>query len=250
VEFSWAQAGPTVLAAFLASAVEFVEALTVVLAVGSVRGWRSALSGSASGLALLVILTLAFGPLLTAVPLALMQLVAGTLLLLFGLRWLRKAVLRTAGILPHHDEAAAYAAETARLRTAHLRTAGTRRAWDRAAFATSFQITLIEGMEVVFIVLAVGAGSGALLRAAGAGALAALVLVIALGVALHRPLARVPENALKFTVGVVLSGFGTFWVGEGLGLPWPGSDLSLPALCAGFLATAWLAVTLCRRVRA
>jgi len=245
VEFSWAQAGPTVLAAFLASTVEFVEALTVVLAVGSVRGWRSALSGSASGLALLVILTLAFGPLLAAVPLALMQLVAGTLLLLFGLRWLRKAVLRTAGILPHHDEAAAYAAETARLSTA-----GIRRAWDRAAFATSFQITLIEGMEVVFIVLAVGAGSGALLRAAGAGALAALVLVIALGVALHRPLARVPENALKFTVGVVLSGFGTFWVGEGLGLPWPGSDLSLPALCAGFLATAWLAVTLCRRVRA
>jgi uncharacterized membrane protein len=188
----------------------------------------------------LLAVVLALGPALALIPLSLLQLVVGTLLLLFGLRWLRKAVLRSAGILPLHDEAAAFAKETAAMR-GHGAASG----WDAIAFGTCFQITMLEGMEVVFIVIAVGAG-GALLPAS-IGALAALAIVVILGVALHRPLSLVPENTLKFVVGVLLSAFGTFWVGEGMGLGWPGADWALLALVALFLATASLAVTLSRK---
>jgi uncharacterized membrane protein len=239
----WTHAAPSMLAAFLASLVEFVEAMTIVLAVGAVRGWRGALGGT--GLALLVLLAiiLVFGPLLAEIPQDLVQLGVGTLLLLFGMRWLRKAVLRSAGVLPLHDEAVAYANEIAALRGR----GGVGRGWDRVAVATSFNITMLEGIEVVFIVIAVGAAGPGLLAPAATGALAALLLVVALGVALHRPVATIPENTLKFVVGVLLSAFGTFWVGEGMGLSWPGADFSLLALNAGFLAAALVAVKLSRR---
>ena len=238
----WAHAGPSVLAAFLASLVEFVEALTVVLAVGTMRGWRPALAGTGLALITLTALVLALGPALARIPLTTVQLVVGTLLLMFGLRWLRKAILRAAGIIPLHDEAAAYAAETDLLSHSPRRFfAG----WDTVAVTASFKIVMLEGIEVVFIVIAIGAVSG-LLVPAGIGAGVALLVVIALGVALHRPLARIPENMLKFIVGVLLSAFGAFWVGEGAGVTWPGEDWSILALIAAFLAFALSMVAVCR----
>lgn len=238
---NWTQAAPPALATFLASLVEFVEAMTIILAVGAVRGWRSAIGGAALGLIVLLALVAILGPALLQLPQNLVQLAVGTLLLLFGMRWLRKAILRAAGIIPLHDEAAAYAKATARLGGAPRTT------WDRVALSTSFNITMLEGVEVVFIVVAVGAGGSTPLTAAAFGAVAALAVVMLLGLALHRPVASIPENTLKFLVGVLLCAFGTFWVGEGLGLTWPGTDWALLALVAAFLATASLAVPFCRR---
>ncbi len=226
----------------MASLVEFVEALTVVLAVGAVRGWRGALGGTGLALLVLIALVVALGPGLTRIPLDLLQLGLGTLLLLFGMRWLRKAMLRAAGVIPLRDEDAAYARETAALGGLASAVDG----WDREAVATAFKITMIEGIEVVFIVVALGAAGRGLLIPASIGAAAALLVVVALGAALHRPVAAIPENALKFVVGVLLCAFGTFWVGEGTGLDWPGGDVSLLALIAGFLVVALGAVPLCR----
>ena len=234
------------LSSFLASLVECVEALTVILAVGSSRGWRWAIAGTASATALLALLVLIAGRAITRVPLHLLQLVVGTLLVLFGLRWLRKAILRSAGIIPLHDEAAAFAKNASTMAIL----AGTSSAWDKIAFATSFNITMLEGTEVVFIVIAIGAGGAHTLWLASLGAVIALLVVTALGLALHRPLARVPENTLKFTVGVLLSAFGTFWVGEGLHLAWPAADWSIPILILAFWLIALVAVPLCRRVAA
>ena len=239
---AWGHAGPTILAAFLASLVEFVEALTVVLAIGSVRGWRDALAGAGAALAVLLAIIVALGATLTRIPLDLLQLVVGTLLLLFGMRWLRKAVLRSAGVIPLHDETAAFAKESAAMRRAGRVLGG----WDKVAFGGAFQITMLEGIEVVFIVIAIGAGGSGLLVPASLGALAALAVVVVLGLAIHRPLARVPENSLKFVVGVLLSAFGGFWLGEGIGIAWPGGDWSLFGLGAGFLAVALIAIPLCR----
>jgi uncharacterized membrane protein len=241
INADWAHAGPSIVAAFLASLVEFVEALTVVLAIGAVRGWRGALIGSGAGITALLVIVLVAGTALTRLPLHPLQLGVGTLLLLFGMRWLRKAVLRSAGVIALHDENAAYA-----IHTESLRRTGARNAWDTVAVAAAFKITMLEGLEVVFIVIAVGAGGTGLLLPASAGALAALALVLLLGVIVHRPLAAVPENALKFAVGVLLSAFGTFWVGEGIGLMWPGQDWSILGLVAGFLLTASLTVPWCR----
>jgi uncharacterized membrane protein len=237
----WAHATPSILAAFFASLVEFVEALTVILAVGSERGWRDALGGSGAALVLLMGLVATLGPALTHIPLTIAQFVVGIMLVLFGLRWLRKAILRAVGVIPLHDEGAVFAKETARLRSL-----GGRSGMDRIAFATSFQITMLEGMEVIFIVVAIGAGGPGLLLPASVGALAALLAVMALGLTVHRPLANVPENTLKFAVGVLLSGFGTFWMGEGLGISWPGGDWALLTLCVGFLTTALLTQQLAR----
>jgi uncharacterized membrane protein len=243
--------GTTLIAAFLASLVECVEALTVVLAVGSVRGWRSALVGCAAALAVLAAIVALLGPALTRIPLHLIQLIVGALILLFGLRWLRKAILRSAGLIPLHDETAAFAKNAAAMRSPQPTTLGRPQAFDRLAFATAFNITMLEGTEVVFIVIALGAGGAGLLLPASLGAAAALLVVIALGLALHRPLARVPENTLKFIVGVLLSAFGTFWVAEGSGLLWPGlnltnSDLAIPCLMAAYLVIALCLVPLCR----
>jgi uncharacterized membrane protein len=240
---NWAHIGPALTAAFLASLVEAVEALTIVLAVATVRGWRPAGLGAIAGLAVLVLIVAGLGPLLDHVPLDLLQLAIGVLLLLFGLRWLRKAILRAAGIIALHDEAKAFAAETAELREQAARHAA-RQDW--LAALASFKAVLLEGLEVVFIVIAVGAGRG-LLVPAGAGALAACLMVAGFGFAVHRPLARVPENTLKFAVGVMLSAFGVFWTGEGLGVPWPGADLAIVAFAAVFLLAGLGAVTLARR---
>jgi uncharacterized membrane protein len=238
----WAHMGTSIIASFLASLVECVEALTVVLAVGSVRGWRSALAGSATAIAILLIIITALGTALAHIPLPLVQLVVGTLLLLFGLRWLRKAILRSAGQIPLHDEQAAFQKNAESMHRLGIGSA----TWDKIAFAATFNITMLEGTEVVFIVIAIGAGHTGMLLPASMGAVAALLVVMALGLVLHRPLARIPENTLKFIVGVLLSAFGTFWVGEGLHLEWPGADWSIPALIAAYLVLALAIVPLCR----
>ena len=237
---AWLHLGPSLTAAFLASLVEFVEALTVILAVGSVRGWRDTLAGAAAALVLLGLLTASFGTALARVPLGLLRLGVGALLLLFGLRWLRKAILRAAGVVPLHDEAAQFSAQVSAMRQA-----GRATQWDRIAFLGAFQIMLLEGSEVVFIVIAVGA-SGGLLLPAGLAALAALLVVVLIGLLLRQPLANVPENAMKFVVGGVLSAFGCFWAGEGMGVTWPGGNSSIFSLNTGFLVVAGVAVPACQ----
>ncbi len=242
--FNWAHVGTSVLASFLASLVECVEALTVVLAVGTVRGWRSALLGAGTAVLVLMAIVAAMGPALLRIPLHSLQLWVGVLLLLFGLRWLRKAILRSAGLIALHDEAAAFVKNQTSMRVG----AGVGAGFDKVGFGTAFNIVMLEGTEVVFIVIAIGAGGVGLLVPASLGAVAALAMVMGLGLVLHRPLAQVPENTLKFIVGVLLSAFGTFWVGEGLGLRWPGEDWSIIALLVGYLLIAFAMVASCRRV--
>ncbi|MEP6571893.1 MAG: hypothetical protein ABJD11_04330 [Gemmatimonadota bacterium] len=244
-----------VLAAFLASLVEFVEALTIVLAVGVTRGWRSSLMGAAGGVVFLAVLTIVAGPALERIPLTTLQLVIGILLLLFGMRWLRKAILRAGGVIGLHDETAIYEKETAALRLADSAPIGDgalrpdRPArLDRLALITSFKAVTLEGLEVIFIVIA--AGAGGMLLPAALGATLAGALVIGAGFIVHRPLSRVPENALKFAVGTMLSAFGVFWVGEGLRFPWPGEDLALLGLIGGFLLVSLVSVAAVRSSRA
>jgi uncharacterized membrane protein len=237
---------PAVTAAFLASLVEAVEALTIVLAVAMIRGWRPAGLGALAGLLLLALIVVALGPLLDQVPLHLLQLVIGILLLLFGMRWLRKAILRAAGVIPLHDEAAAFATETAELREQARRNEAR---LDWIGGLTTFKAVLLEGLEVVFIVIALGAGRGMLVPAS-VGAVAACLAVAAVGLIVHRPLARVPENTLKFAVGIMLSAFGVFWTGEGLGVAWPGADFAIVGFAAMFLVVSSAAVGLARRPKA
>jgi len=241
----WIHAGPSVTAAFLGSLVECVEAVTIVLAVGTVRGWRGALLGAAGGLAVLTALVVGLGPALAVIPLTVLQLVIGLLLVLFGLSWLRKAVLRAAGIIPLHDERRAFEGATAAL-------AGTADAsaarWDPVALVTTFKAVLLEGLEVVFIVLAVGA-AGHMIVPASLGAVAAAVGVALAALALRGPLTRVPENTLKLSVGVLIGSFGTFWIGEGLGFHWPGADLAVLGLAAVFLTVSLLTTAVLRRAR-
>ena len=235
---------PTMTAAFLGAFVEVVEAFTIVLAVAITRGWRPALTGAGAALALLVVLVLVFGPLFALIPLEALQFVIGALLILFGMRWLRKAILRASGHLPLHDEAAAFARETDAL----ARQASERRA-DLLAGLAAFKAVLLEGVEVVFIVIAVGTAHGLTLYA-GIGALAAVVVVLVIGAMVHRPLSRVPENALKFAVGLMLTSFGIFWTGEGLGARWPGADLSLLGILAILTGFSFLAVARLKRTPA
>jgi Ca2+/H+ antiporter, TMEM165/GDT1 family len=243
---AFAHALPAITAAFLASLVEAAEALTIVLAVATVRGWRPAGLGALAGFGILVAVVVALGPLLELVPLHLLQLTIGILLLLFGMRWLRKAILRYAGVMSLHDEIEAFATETAQLRE-QMRRHEARLNW--LAGVASFKAVLLEGLEVVFIVIAVGAGRGLVLPAS-IGALAACLAVAAVGLAVHRPLATVPENTLKFSVGVILSAFGLFWTGEGLGIAWPGQDLAILAFAALFLAAGFAVTVLARGSRA
>ena len=238
-----AHIGPAMTAAFLGSLVEAVEALTILLAVATVRGWRPAGLGAICGLLLLGLAVAVLGPLLTLVPLRLLQFTIGVLLLLFGMRWLRKAILRAAGIIALRDEARAFTRETAELEE-QARHHEARLDW--LAGLASFKAVLLEGLEVVFIIIAVSAAGG-LLVPASAAALAACLLVVGVGFAVRRPLARVPENTLKFAVGVMLSAFGTFWTGEGLGVAWPGADLAIVAFAALFLALGLAAAALARR---
>ncbi|AKO99398.1 putative membrane protein (plasmid) [Marinovum algicola DG 898] len=226
----WTVMFPAVAAAFLASIVEVVEAFTIVLAVGTTRGWRPAIFGTAAALAMLGLIVLTLGPALRFIPIHALQLVVGILLLLFGMGWLRKAVLRSAGVIALHNETLAYDAETAELRSQ----TGSPQTLQWIAGIAAFKAVLLEGLEVAFVVVAVGAGKG-LLWEASLGALAACALVLVVGAAVHKPLSQVPENTLKFGVGVMLSAFGVFWTGEGLGAEWPGADLVLLPLAALFL---------------
>jgi uncharacterized membrane protein len=234
-----------VLSAFLASAVEMVEALTIVLAAGLARGWRSSLIGVAAATAVLAVIVAALGPALTVIPLDALRLVVGSLLLVFGLQWLRKAILRASGFKALHDEDAIFARELEEARSAG-RTSGEGIDW--YGFTLSFKGVLLEGLEVVFIVLTFGATQGNIPLAA-LGAVAALVLVAGVGLAVRAPLARVPENTLKFTVGILLTSFGTFWAAEGAGAHWPGADAALLGVLAFVAASSAALVALLRRQR-
>lgn len=229
---------------FAASAVEAVEALTIVLAAGLTRDWRSALTGVAAALAVLALLVAALGPLLRLVPIDALRLVVGGLLLIFGLQWLRKAMLRASGWKATHDEDAIYQREIAEAREATVERRFAVADW--YAFVLSFKGVLLEGLEVVFIVLTFGANQHHRYGWAAAGALAAAVVVAAIGTALRAPLARVPENTLKFGVGVMLTSFGVFWGTEGAGAHWPGGDAALLAVVPGVLAVALCYVSVLR----
>lgn len=236
-----------VIPSFLASSVEFVEALTIVLAMGVTRGWKSPILGALAASAVLILVTATFGvTLVQLVPLPILRMVVGVLLLLFGLKWLRKAILRATGLKAVHDEAEIYREEM-ELAQAQARVAAGQMDW--FGFVASFKAVALEGLEVAFIIIALG--STALPRAFGsaaAGAGVAAVLVIGAGIAVSRPLARVPENQLKFVVGLMLTTFGTFWVGEGLGAQWWHEDVSILWLLAGFLVISLLMVAALRRM--
>jgi len=242
------------LAVFIAAVVEFVEALTIVLAIGISRGWRSTLVGVAAAVGALAVFTVIAGySLATWLPEAALQLVVGALMLVFGLQWLRKAVLRSAGLKALHDEESEF-----RDTTEAARLAGTeqRLGLDWFAFVVSFKGVFLEGVEIVFIVITFGLSADNM-PVAVASAVAAAFVVLAAGVAIHKPLTRVPENTLKYVVGLLLATFGTYWSIEGLGvfsdgaepLSWPGGDFALPALVIFWLVlTRILAVGLRRRV--
>jgi uncharacterized membrane protein len=234
-----------VLSAFLASGVEFVEALTIVLAAGLARGWRSSLAGLGAATVVLAVIVAALGPALTVIPLQGLRLVVGGLLLVFGLQWLRKAILRASGYKALHDEDAIFARELADARgDAHLERGGV----DWYGFTLAFKGVLLEGLEVVFIVLTFGSAQGSITLAA-VGAVAALVLVAGVGVAVRAPLARVPENWMKFAVGVMLTTFGIFWSVEGAGADWPGADASLLGVLGFVVLSSVLCVRLLQRER-
>jgi len=239
----WSTAAPAIGAAFLASLVEVVEAFTIVLVVATLRGWKPAVLGTGAALATWAAVVIILGPLLDRVSLHLLQLVIGVLLLLFGIGWLRKASLRAGGVLPLHDEDAIFAKESAQL-TADIKRQQTSQDW--IAGIAAYKAVLLEGLEVIFIVIAVGAGRG-MLWPASLGALAACALVLVVGAIAHRPLSNVPENTLKFGVGVMLSAFGVFWTGEGLGVEWPGHDLALFVFAGLFLVAGLMSARVVRR---
>jgi uncharacterized membrane protein len=222
-----------------------VEALTIVLAAGLARGWRSALAGLGAATVALAVVVAALGPALTAIPLNALRLVVGALLLVFGLQWLRKAILRASGYKALHDEDLIFARELAEaLGSARMERAGL----DWYGFTLSFKGVLLEGLEVVFIVLTFGSAQGSISLAA-AGAAGAVVVVAVVGIAVRAPLARVPENTIKFAVGTLLTTFGTFWAVEGAGADWPGEDLALLYILAFTIAVSLGLVRLLRRQR-
>jgi uncharacterized membrane protein len=235
-----------IASAFLASAVEMVEALTIVLAAGISRGWRSAVAGVGAATVALAAVVAALGPALTLVPINALRLVVGALLLVFGLQWLRKAILRASGYKALHDEEAIFARELAEARAAGREEV--RAGIDWYGFTLSFKGVFLEGLEVAFIVITFGSTQGSIpLAALGAGA--AVVLVAIVGVLVRAPLARVPENAMKFAVGLMLTTFGIFWATEGVGGNWPGADAALPVILVFVAATSALFVSLLRRRR-
>jgi len=218
---------PLILTVFIACAVEATEALTIVLAAGLTREWRSTFQGMAVALVVLAVVTAVLGPALTVIPLSALRLVVGALLAIFGIQWLRKAILRATGHKSLHDEASAYLREVAAAKSAATQTRRGVRDW--YAFTLSFKGVLLEGLEVVFIVLTFGANQRNV-GAAAIGAAAAIVVVTVTGIAVRAPLARLPENAMKFAVGIMLTSFGLFWGTEGAGVSWPGHDAALLVL--------------------
>ena len=235
-----------VSAAFLASAVEMVEALTIVLAVGVTRGWRSALIGVGAATVALAVVVAALGPALTVIPIDGLRIVIGALLLVFGLQWLRKAILRASGYKAQRDEAALYERELADARQAGREV---RAGVDWYSFTLTFKGVFLEGLEVAFIVLTFGSSQGSIPLAA-LGAALGLLVVIVVGVAVHAPLSRVPENAMKFAVGLMLTTFGIFWTVEGSGIAWPGSDLAILGILAFVVAVSFGLVAMLRGQRA
>ncbi len=231
------------LAVFVACTVEGVEAVTIVLAAGLTRGWRSALTGVGAGLALLAMIVAALGPALTVLPLDVLRLVVGGLLLIFGLQWLRKAILRASGFKPLHDEDAVFTEELAAARAERHPTAGK---IDAYGFTLAFKGVLLEGLEVAFIAVTFGSNEHNVPLAAVA-ALAAVLLVAAAGAAARAPLSRVPENTMKFAVGVMLTSFGMFWGTEGAGANWPAGDATILPLLAGTVLASLGLVTALRR---
>jgi uncharacterized membrane protein len=227
------------LSVFLACAVEAVEALTIVLAVGVTRGWSSALAGVGAAVVVLAVVVGVLGPTLTGLPIDVLRLAVGGLLLVFGLQWLRKAILRAAGLKAIHDEAVAFDREVEAAR----RTEAGARGFDGYAFTIAFKGVLLEGLEVAFIVLTFGANQHHVGIAAAAAGLA-VTLVVAAGVAARAPLARVPENAMKFVVGVLITSFGMFWGAEGAGASWPAGEATLlvivPGLGLASLGMVWI----------
>jgi uncharacterized membrane protein len=233
------------IAVFLACAVEMVEALTIVVAVGTTRGWKISLAGAGAAVLTLGVLVVAFGPaVIHFIPLNALRVIIGLLLLYFGFGWLRKAILRASGRKAKHDEDAIYARTVKEIEEPEA--AGGGRSRNAAAFMISFKGVFLEGLEVVIIVLTLG-GAAHNLALASAAAGVALVVVTAAGAIAARPLSRVPENTMKFTVGLMLVTFGTFWLGEGLGLDWPGADASLLWLLALYGLLSWGAVRLLSR---
>ncbi len=233
------------LSAFLASAVETVEALTIVLAIGLTRGWRSALAGAGVATLALAAVVAALGPALTVIPIEVLRLVVGGLLLVFGLQWLRKAILRASGWKAIRDEDAVFARERAEAATAPDEE---RAGVDWYGFTISFKAVLLEGLEVAFIVLTFGSTQGSIPLAA-VGAAAAVILVVLAGILVREPLSRVPENTLAFAVGVMLTTFGIFWGAEGAGVDWPGGDAALPGVLAFVLLVSFAFVAMLRRQR-
>jgi uncharacterized membrane protein len=232
-----------VAASFLACAVEMVEALTIVLAVGVTRGWRSAIIGATTALGALTVVVAALGPALAVLPIDSLRLIVGGILLVFGLQWLRKAILRSSGFKALHDEDAVFAEEQQAARAAAMDRSG----MDWYTFTVSFKGVFLEGLEVAFIVVTFGGAQGNVALAA-VGAAAAAVVVLLVGLAVHRPLSQVPENTMKYAVGVMLTTFGMFWAGEGAGIDWPGSDAALFGLLAYvLLISALLTMALRRR---
>src|SRR5437867_1213140 len=231
---------------FLASAVEAVEALTIVLAVGVVRGWRSTLVGVGAASLVLAAVVAALGPALQHIPIGTLRLVVGALLLAFGLQWLRKAILRTSGYKALHDEEAAFREERELAQAAgRVERAGL----DWYSFTIAFKGVLLEGLEVAFIVISFAADRGGSVAISAGAAGAALVLVVVTGILVRAPLSRVPENTLKFAVGLMLTTFGTFWGAEGAGVSWPGEDAAIPVILAVYVVVALGLVQLLRRGR-
>jgi uncharacterized membrane protein len=225
------------VAVFLSSAVEMVEALTIVVAAGVSRGWRSALEGVGAAILVLAVLVAALGPaLVSLVPLNALRIVIGAVLLVFGLQWLRKAVLRATGYKDKHDEDAIFARHVEEMSAS---APGSGR--DAVGFTVAFKGVFLEGLEVVIIVLTLGTTDRDLPLAALAAAAAVLVVGV-IGALVAKQLAGVPENAMKMMVGLMLVSFGSFWSGEGLGVHWPGSDLAIPVLVAVYGATAFVLV--------
>jgi Ca2+/H+ antiporter, TMEM165/GDT1 family len=228
-------------AVFLTCCVEMVEALTIVFAVGHTRGWRSAFEGSAAAFVVLAALVATFGPALVSIPLNILRLIVGGVLLIFGMQWLRKAILRSSGLKSLHDEDAIYEAKVA-----ELRASGQSDGRDRVAFVMAFKGVFLEGLEVVVAVLTLGTSAHRLgLAATVAGV--AIVVVAVTGAVVAKQLSRVPENAMKMSVGILLITYGTFWTGEGLRVRWPGGDTMLLGLIAIYSVVSWLGVTLLRR---
>ncbi len=216
-------------AAFLACTVEAVEATTVVVAVGVTRGWKSPLRGMATALGVLAVIIVALGPAISSIPLGPLRLIVGALLLVFGLGWVRKAVLRASGFKDLHDEDAIYLKQVAAAKAAGTEVGAGRLGGDPYGFTLAFKSVLLEGLEVAFIVVTFGANAHDIPVAALAAALAIAVVVL-VAVKVRGPLSRVPENTIKYAVGILLTSFGTFWGAEGAGAHWPGSDASLLAI--------------------